>query len=105
MKRLFIPAVLVAGLSGCAVVSPYDSPYGYYSPSPVYSYPYVATPGYVVPAPMYNPPVYIGPPVHFSFGLQYWSGSRRGHGFHHGFKGHGFRHGFRGGYRGGGWKR
>lgn len=111
MKRLFVPVVLAAVLSGCAVVSPYEQPYSVYSPSPYYSQPYAVAPGYAVPAPVYAPPVYVGPPVHFSFGLNYRSGGGRHHGHHHGFGGHGFRHGHHGGFRGhgfhgrGGWRR
>ncbi len=108
MKSLFIPVVLAAGLSGCAVVSPYEQPYSVYSTSPAYSQPYAVAPGYVVPAPAYRPPVYIGPPVRFSFGLRYWSGRGGPHWHPHGFRGHGFgghgfhRHGFGGGR--GGWR-
>jgi len=97
MKCLIVPVVVfTAVLSGCAVVAPYEQPYAVYSSSPAYPQPYTVLPGYVMPAPVYRPPVYIGPPVHFSFGLNYW----RGHGDHH----HGYRHGFGGprfGFRGG----
>lgn len=115
MKRLIFPVALVAcsALSGCAVV-PYDQPYGVYSDVPYYySQPYALAPGYAMPAPVYGAPVYVGPPVNFSFSLDYRSG--RHHGFRHGFRGHthghfgGFhRHRFPGhrfpGHRGG-WKR
>lgn len=98
MRYLFVPAVFAAALSGCAVVSPYEQPYGVY-PGPLYSEPYAVSPGYAVPAPAYRPPIYVGPPVRFSFGLNYWRGSRGHHGHHH----HGFgRHGFGGR---GGWRR
>lgn len=99
MKYLFVPAVFAAALSGCAVVSPYEQPYSVYSPGPLYTQPYAVAPGYAVPGPTYGPPVYyVGPPVRFSFGLNYWRG-RGHHGHHH----HGFgRHGFGGR---GGWRR
>jgi hypothetical protein len=90
MKYLFVPAVLTAALSGCAVVSPYDQPYDIYSSAPVYPQPYAVAPVYVMPAPIY------GPPVQFSFGLNYWSGGGGHHGHHHGFGGFGGgRHGWR----------
>lgn len=97
MKRLIVLVVVAAALSGCAVVSPYEQPYGVYSSAPVYGQPYAASPGYVVPAPVYRPPVYVGPPIYFSFGLNYW----RGHGGHFGHRHHGFGH-F--GFRGRGWR-
>lgn len=106
MKRLLVPVLtvlLLAALSGCAVVAPYDHPSGVYSASPIYNQPYA-----VAPAPVYSygPPVYVGPPVRFNFGLSYHSyhgGRGRPHGFAHG---HGHRHhghGFRGGR--GAWRR
>ncbi|HYD96006.1 MAG TPA: hypothetical protein VEC01_11820 [Noviherbaspirillum sp.] len=112
MKSFFVPVVLAAALSGCAVVAPYERPYSTYSPAYIYDAPYAMAPGYAVPAPAYGPPIYVGPPIRFSFGLSYRSGGGRhfypwqhqrrfwGHGSH-GFRG-GF-HGFRG--RGGGWRR
>lgn len=102
MSRLFIPAVLAAALSGCAVVSPYEQPYDVYASSPVYSQPYAVAPGYAMPAPVHPPRVYAGPPIRFSFGLHYWGGGGR---HHHGHR-HGFGHGHDGGWGGhGGWRR
>lgn len=96
MKRLPIPVFLIAMLSGCTVVAPYEQPYGVYAPVPYYSQPYAVAPGYAVPAPVYGPPVYAGPPVHFSFGLSYRSGGRHGHHHRgHGFHGRGHGHGWR----------
>jgi hypothetical protein len=88
MKRLLIPSVLAAVLSGCAVVTPYEQPDIAYSPATGYAIP---------PAVVYEPPVYVGPPVQFSFGFNYWHGGRHGGPWHdghfHGFGNHGFRHG------------
>lgn len=111
MKRLIFPLVLIAGtaLSGCTVMAPYEQPYSsYYAATPYYyGQPYAPGYGYAVPAPLYDYPVYVGPPLQFSFSLDYRSGGRHGfrHGFHHrhgfgvhgGFRGHGFpgRHGWR----------
>lgn len=91
MKRLFVPAVLAAALSGCAVVSPYEQPYGVYSSTPDYNHPYAV-------APVYPARIYAGPPIRFSFGLSYRSGGHHHHGHHGGFRGHGF-HGGHGGWR------
>ncbi|WP_334186916.1 hypothetical protein [Noviherbaspirillum sp.] len=103
MNRLFLPVVVAVALSGCAVVSPYDQSYGTYS-AHSYDQPYVAAPTYVLPAPVYGygPPVYVGPPVHLNFGLNYRSGGGRHHGYghrHHHFRGHGFHGGRHGGWR------
>ena len=107
MKRLFVPLIFSAGLSGCAVVAPYEQPYALYSPDVYYGQPYALAPGYVMPAPVYGPPVYVGPPVNFTFELNYRSGGGHGHG--HGFGGHGFGGGHYGGFHGhggrGDWRR
>jgi len=93
MMRLFVPLALVATLSGCAVVAPYERPHGGYPLHSAYDYPYAN-------APAYHPPVYVYPPVRLSFRLQFWSG-RGGHHWHRhpGFRPHRF-----GGWRGG-WRR
>ena len=113
MKHLVIPIPLIAVLSGCAVVSPYEQPDTVYFPSSGYSGVYSVAPAYVAPPPVYyGPPIYVGPPVQFSFGLSYRSGGGRhhehfhgfgNHAFHHGFHGGGRWHGFHGGH--GGWRR
>lgn len=97
MKRLFFPVIVAAALSGCAVVSPYEQPYDVHSSAPAYGQPYAVSPGYATPAPVYRPPIYVGPPIRFSFGLNYWRGHRHHFGHHH----HRFGHrGFgRGGWR------
>lgn len=107
MNRSLLLMCIAVTLSGCAVVAPHDYPYGAYSDYP-YGHPYAiapAAPSYVVPAPVYGygPPVYVGPPVRFSFGLNYRSEGWRHHGHRHRhFHGHG---GFRGGWHGGRWRR
>jgi hypothetical protein len=95
MKRLFVPVVLAAALSGCAVVAPYERPYDAYPAASAYDYPYATAPAYVTPAPAYRAPAYVWPPVRFRFNLQFWQG-RGGHPWH--------RHGFRP-HRFGGWRR
>lgn len=99
--KILISLAAVVCLSGCVAV-PYDAPPAtYYETYPAYGYAYPVAPVYAAPA-----PVYVRPPVHFSFGLNYRSG--RGHGHHHhhldGFRGrgHGFHRGpgFRGGFHG-----
>ena len=91
MKSLSVLVVLAAALSGCVVV-PVDQPYGAAYPVSSYDAPYPPPVAYG-----YGPPVYVGPPVRFSFGLHF----RSGHGHrHHGFGGHRFRHGHFGGFRG-----
>lgn len=103
MKHQFIPVFLAAGLSGCAVISPYEQPYSVYTSPPDYSQPYTVAPGYSELSPVYRAPLYVGPPVRFSFRLNFWSGRGGRHWHHHGFGWHGFgRHGFGGGR--GGWK-
>lgn len=73
MKRLVAPFVLFASLSGCAVV-PYEPAYEVYP-----AYPYGAT---VYPAqPVYAAPVYVEPPVSFSFDFLF--GGHRGWRHHH----------------------
>ena len=90
MKRLFVPVVLATALSGCAVVAPYERPYDSYPLASTYDSPYPASPVYAAPR-----PIYVWPPVHFRFSLQFWKG-RGGHHWH--------RHGFRP-HRFGGWRR
>jgi hypothetical protein len=88
MKLSVVPVALAAALSGCAVVSPYERPYSAYSPGIATGYPDTVAPMTVAPA-----PVYVRPPVRFSFSLQYWSwhgGHRHHHGHRHGFKHRGF---------------
>jgi hypothetical protein len=97
MKRLFVPVVLAAALSGCAVVAPYERPYDGYPLASAYDYPYSTAPGYGAPAPAYRAPAYVWPPVRLRFSLQFWKG-RGGHHWHH------HRHGFRP-HRFGGWRR
>jgi len=100
MKRLFVPVVLAAALSGCAVVAPYERHYDGYPVASAYDYPYSTAPGYGAPAPAYRAPAYVWPPVRLRFSLQFWKG-RGGHHthHHHGFRPHRF-----GGWRGG-WRR
>ena len=100
MKSLSLMVVLAAALSGCAIVSPYEQPYSAYAPASPYEVPYPPAAVYGAPAPRYGYPIYVGPPVRFSFGLHFRSG--RGHfgHHHHGFGGHRFRHGHFGGFRG-----
>jgi hypothetical protein len=72
MKRLVVPFVLFALLSGCAVV-PYAPGYETYQTYPAYPvYPYPAQP-------VYAAPVYVEPPVSFSFDFLF-GGGHRGHG-------------------------
>lgn len=84
MKRLFVPVVLAAALSGCAVVAPYERPYDGYPLASAYGSPYATA------------PVYVRPPIRFRFSLQFWKG-RGGH-HYHGFRPHRFG-GWRGGWR------
>ena len=75
--KILLSLAAAVGLSGCVAV-PYDAaPVTYYESYP-YGYAYPAAPLYAAPA-----PVYVGPPVHFSFGLNYRSGGGHGHRFHH----------------------
>lgn len=99
--KILLPFAAALALSGCVAV-PYDAPpTTYYDPYPAYSYGYPVAPVYAAPA-----PVYVGPPVHFGFGLHYRSGGGHRHHHHldgfrkrgHGFHGHGHR-GFRGRHR------
>jgi len=88
MKPFFLPLALVIALSGC-VAMPYDDaylmPYSGYATAPVYPQPaYAGVPGYVQSGPVYGPPVYVGPPIRFGFGLNYRSGRGGYHGHYHG---------------------
>lgn len=92
--KILVSLAAIVSLSGCVAI-PYDAP-------PTTYYPAYPTYGYAYPAyPAYAAPVYVGPPVNFSFGLNYRSGGGY-HRYHDGFRG-GHRHldGYRGGFRGG----
>jgi len=112
-KRLLATCALPVLLAGCVAV-PYDQPY--YATDAMYGMqPYALAPGYpsapVYAAPGYAPPgvgapVYVGPPVQFSFGLGYHSGHYGGYGGHHRhFGSHHFGHHHFGGHGGPGWHR
>jgi hypothetical protein len=92
MNRLLFSLTAVSVLNGCVIV-PYDAaPVTYYDGyAPLYLHPYA-----VAPATVYGPPMYVGPPVHFGFGLNYYGGS----GHHHHLHGSGQGHGFGGWHRG-----
>ena len=91
-KRLTFSLVALSALGGCAVYGP-PGPYAYGTDAngqPVYA---AASPYYYPAYPYYYDPLYLGVPLYFGFGYNYWGG--RG-----GFRGG--RGGGHGGGRGGG---
>ena len=96
-KRLTFSLILLSALGGCAVYGPPPGPYAYgtdangqplYTTPPVYPAPYY---------PYYYDPLYLGAPLFFGFGANYWGGR----GGYRGGRGGG-RGGGHGGGRGGG---
>ena len=71
-KRLTFSLVLLSALGGCAVYGPPPGPYAYGTDAngqPIYTSPYY--PSY---NPYYYDPLYLGPPLFFGFGYNYWGG-------------------------------